>query len=65
MRRREELRLKIETLGASEAGDSGSEEALDAKARELKALNNTIDSLTKKIQGVSSIYPPITLADAR
>ncbi|KAI0633424.1 structural maintenance of chromosome protein 3 [Trametes polyzona] len=50
LRRREELRLKIETLGASEAGDSGSEDALDAKARELRALNNTIESLTKKIQ---------------
>ncbi|KAH9892892.1 structural maintenance of chromosome protein 3 [Cubamyces lactineus] len=50
MRRREELRLKIETLGASEAGDSGSDEALDAKTRELRALNNSIESLKKKIQ---------------
>ena len=53
MRRREELRLKIETLGASEAGDSGSDEALDAKTRELRALNNSIESLKKKIQGMS------------
>ncbi|KAI0718995.1 structural maintenance of chromosome protein 3 [Cerioporus squamosus] len=50
MRRREELRLKIEGLGASEAGDAGSEEALEAKQRELRALNNSIDSLQKKIQ---------------
>ncbi|KAI0371167.1 structural maintenance of chromosome protein 3 [Pilatotrama ljubarskyi] len=50
MRRREELRLKIETLGASEAGDSDSDEALDTKNRELRALNNSIESLTKKIQ---------------
>ena len=51
VRRREELRLKIEGLGASEAGDAGSEEALEAKTRELKALSNSIDSLQKKIQG--------------
>ncbi|KAI0645362.1 structural maintenance of chromosome protein 3 [Trametes meyenii] len=50
VRRREELRLKIETLGASEAGDSGSEEALDAKSRELRALNNSIETLKRKIQ---------------
>ncbi|RDX44908.1 structural maintenance of chromosome protein 3 [Lentinus brumalis] len=50
VRRREELRLKIEGLGASEAGDANSEEALEAKQRELKALNNSIDSLQKKIQ---------------
>ncbi|RPD78154.1 structural maintenance of chromosome protein 3 [Lentinus tigrinus ALCF2SS1-7] len=50
VRRREELRLKIEGLGASEAGDASSEDALDAKTRELKALNNSIDSLQKKIQ---------------
>nr|VWO98362.1 Cytochrome P450 monooxygenase CYP52X1 [Ganoderma boninense] len=31
VRRREELRLKIEGLGASEAGDAGSEEALESK----------------------------------
>ncbi|KAH9942278.1 structural maintenance of chromosome protein 3 [Epithele typhae] len=49
MRRREELRLKIEGLGASEAGDASSEDTLTAKTRELKALNNSIDSLEKKI----------------
>ena len=51
VRRREELRLKIEGLGASEAGDAGSEEALQSRTRELRALNNSIDSLEKKIQG--------------
>ncbi|KAM5531084.1 hypothetical protein V8D89_015249 [Ganoderma adspersum] len=50
VRRREELRLKIEGLGASEAGDAGSEEALESKTREQKALNNSIESLQRKIQ---------------
>ena len=51
LRRREELRLKIEGLGASEAGDTESGEALEAKTRELRALNNSIESLEKKIAG--------------
>ncbi|PIL33484.1 hypothetical protein GSI_04107 [Ganoderma sinense ZZ0214-1] len=50
VRRREELRLKIEGLGASEAGDAGSEEALESKTRGLKALKNSIESLQRKIQ---------------
>ena len=51
VRRREELRLKIEGLGAAEAGDTDSQEALETKTRELKALNNSIDSLEKRITG--------------
>ncbi|KAI0743763.1 structural maintenance of chromosome protein 3 [Daedaleopsis nitida] len=50
VRRREELRLKIEGLGASEAGDADSEETLEAKTRELKTLNNSISVLQGKIQ---------------
>ncbi len=65
VRRREELRLKIEGLGASEAGDANSEEALEAKQRELKALNNSIDSLQKKIQGELAVcmLPWVTVVD--
>ncbi|EMD37508.1 hypothetical protein CERSUDRAFT_114149 [Gelatoporia subvermispora B] len=47
-RRREELRGKIENLGVAEVGDESSEEALEARKRELKALNQTIESLQKK-----------------
>ncbi|KAL6310468.1 structural maintenance of chromosome protein 3 [Sparassis latifolia] len=49
-RRREELRGKIEALGEAEAGDATSEEALEARNRELKALINSIESLTKRSQ---------------
>lgn len=50
-RRREELRGKIETLGESEAGDASAGEELETRSRELKALNNSIESLTRKSAG--------------
>lgn len=53
-RRREELKSKIDTLGEAEAGDSSASEELEVKNRELKALNKSIENLTKKGQGSSS-----------
>ncbi len=53
-RRRDELRGKIETLGAAEAGDASAADELENRTRELKALNNSIDALNKKSQGKKS-----------
>ncbi|KAH8083787.1 structural maintenance of chromosome protein 3 [Cristinia sonorae] len=47
-RRRDELRAKIENLGAASEGDSNSAEDLDARERELKALNTNITNLSAK-----------------
>ena len=48
-RRREELRLKLEALEEPE-DDSSSGNDLEARTRELKALNSSIDSMSKKLQ---------------
>ena len=53
-RKREELRVKIETLGVAEAGDESAAENLEARNRELKALNNSIEALQRKNQGMCS-----------
>ena len=50
-RRREELRSKVETLGEVEEGDASAAENLEARNRELRSLNNSIDALNKKNQG--------------
>lgn len=50
-RRQEELQNKIERLGAAEAGDASASEELEARVRELKSLDKTIENLQKKIQG--------------
>ncbi|KAI0046003.1 RecF/RecN/SMC protein [Auriscalpium vulgare] len=47
-RRREELRAKIEALGRPEAGDENAADDLEVRARELRALNTSIDTLSKK-----------------
>ena len=54
-RRREELRGKIESLGEAEAGDASAAETLDAKTRELRTLNTSIDGLHKRAQGMSAM----------
>ncbi|TCD64165.1 Structural maintenance of chromosomes protein 3 [Steccherinum ochraceum] len=48
-RRRDELKNKIEALGEAAEGDSDSAEDLEARKRELKALNTQIDSLRNKL----------------
>ena len=54
-RRREEIRGKIEALGEAEAGDASSADDLDARTRELRALNSSIETLTKKSHGRNSV----------
>lgn len=51
-RRQDELRTKIEKLGEAEAGDASAAEDLETRNRELKSLNNTIEGLQKKLQGI-------------
>lgn len=48
-RRREEFRLKLEALEEPE-DDSSSGNDLEARTRELKVLNSSIDSMGKKLQ---------------
>ncbi|KAH9935363.1 RecF/RecN/SMC protein [Fomitopsis serialis] len=43
-RRRDELQRKIDALGEVEAGDASSEEALEARTRELRELNRDIEA---------------------
>lgn len=50
-RRRRELQAKIETLGEAENGESSAADDLDSRVREMKALNSSIQTLTKKTQG--------------
>ena len=51
-RKREELRSKIEMLGEAEEGDASAAENLEARNRELRSLNSSIDTLQKRNQGV-------------
>ncbi|KAG6879829.1 hypothetical protein C0992_011112 [Termitomyces sp. T32_za158] len=51
-RRQEELQSRIDAFGDPDDGDVTSAEALEAKTRELKALNKSIASLTTKIQAI-------------
>jgi len=50
-RRREELRLKIDALAIAEGDEAASADDLEARTRELKTLNNSIQALTRKTQG--------------
>ncbi|PSS37849.1 hypothetical protein PHLCEN_2v317 [Hermanssonia centrifuga] len=59
-RRRDELRGKIETLGAAEAGDASAADELENRTRELKALNNSIDALNKKSQDLEKEVDKLT-----
>ncbi|KAH9831249.1 structural maintenance of chromosome protein 3 [Rhodofomes roseus] len=47
-RRRDGLQRKIDALGEVEAGDASSEEALEARTRELRELNRDIEDATKR-----------------
>ncbi|PFH53296.1 hypothetical protein AMATHDRAFT_137794 [Amanita thiersii Skay4041] len=48
-RRKDELQMKLEALGISETGES-TEADLETKARELRSLNASIQSLTKRVK---------------
>lgn len=50
-RNRDELRAKIERLGEPQNGDAASADDLESRQRELRALKQSIDALTKKSQG--------------
>ena len=50
-RRRGELQAKIETLGEAENGESSAADDLDSRVRELKSLNSSIQTLTKRSEG--------------
>ena len=58
-RRREELRLKLEAFEEPE-NDTSSENDLEARTKELKTSNCSIDSMSKKLQGefVRSLLRP-------
>lgn len=47
-RRRDELQSKLERLGEADTGSSFDANDLDARTRELKALNTSITNLQKK-----------------
>ncbi|KAH7913439.1 RecF/RecN/SMC [Hygrophoropsis aurantiaca] len=49
-RRRKELQLKLETLDAAEDGEASPADALETRQRELKSLNTSITTLTKRSQ---------------
>lgn len=53
-RSRDELRGKIERLGEPQDGDASSADDLESRLRELRALKQSIDALTKKSQGENS-----------
>lgn len=50
-RRREELQSKIEALGEADTGTAFSADDYEARLRELKNLDNSIQSLRKKASG--------------
>ncbi|KZP26277.1 RecF/RecN/SMC protein [Athelia psychrophila] len=49
-RRRTELQAKIEALSESENGQSSASDALESRVRDLKDLDRSIQTLTKKLQ---------------
>ena len=58
-RRREELQSKIEVLGEADTGTAFSAEDYEARVRELKNLDNSIQGLRKKASGAFQyIYSP-------
>ncbi|KAH9980560.1 P-loop containing nucleoside triphosphate hydrolase protein, partial [Russula vinacea] len=49
-RRRDELRSQIEGLGEPEVGDANAADDLKVRTHEMSSVNNTINTLTKKVQ---------------
>jgi structural maintenance of chromosome 3 (chondroitin sulfate proteoglycan 6) len=58
-RRRDELRSEIEGLGEPEAGDANAADDLKVRKHEITSVNNAINALTKKVQGL--FFPPSLL----
>ncbi|RDB15230.1 Chromosome segregation protein sudA [Hypsizygus marmoreus] len=59
-RRREELHAKVESLGEPGDGDTSSADALESRIRELKSLNNSIATLTKRSQAMEKESDDLT-----
>jgi structural maintenance of chromosome 3 (chondroitin sulfate proteoglycan 6) len=54
LRRREnELRMRLENMAEDEDGENPTDD-LETRKRQLKALNKSIDTLTKKTEGNES-----------
>ncbi|TFY63618.1 hypothetical protein EVG20_g6252 [Dentipellis fragilis] len=49
-RRRDELRSKLDALGEPAAGDANAADDLEARMRELKVLNTSIESQSRRVQ---------------
>ncbi|KAA1469211.1 RecF/RecN/SMC protein [Dentipellis sp. KUC8613] len=49
-RRRDELRSKLDALGEPAAGDANAADDLEARTRELRTLNTSIESQTRRVQ---------------
>jgi structural maintenance of chromosome 3 (chondroitin sulfate proteoglycan 6) len=58
-RRRDELRSQIEGLGVPEVGDASAADDLKVRTHEMSSVNNAINTLTKKVQGVYSLNAPV------
>ncbi|KAI0930349.1 hypothetical protein AcW1_009066 [Taiwanofungus camphoratus] len=59
-RRREELRGKVEALSEVGVDNASSDDALEARTRELRALKNTIETLTKRSQDMEKDVERLT-----
>jgi len=51
-RRRDELRSQIEGLGEPDVGDANTADDLQVRTHEISSVNNAINVLTKKVQGL-------------
>jgi structural maintenance of chromosome 3 (chondroitin sulfate proteoglycan 6) len=58
-RRRDELRSQIEGLGDPEVGDVNAADDLQVRTHEINSVNNAINTLTKKVQGLFPSVVPV------
>jgi structural maintenance of chromosome 3 (chondroitin sulfate proteoglycan 6) len=58
-RRRDELRSQIEGLGEPEDGDVNAADDLQVRTHEISSVNNSINTLTKKVQGLFPSAVPV------
>jgi structural maintenance of chromosome 3 (chondroitin sulfate proteoglycan 6) len=58
-RRRDELHSQIEGLGEPEVGDANAADDLKVRTHEINSVNNAINTLTKKVQGLFPSALPV------
>ncbi len=58
-RRRDELHSQIEGLGEAEVGDANAADDLKVRTHEINSVNNAINTLTKKVQGLFPSALPV------